>query len=47
MDKALSKLKHKLTGRPVLYAIDYAREFIIQMDASDKGIGVIMDKRKK
>ncbi|GBM58816.1 Retrovirus-related Pol polyprotein from transposon 17.6 [Araneus ventricosus] len=29
---------------PVLYAPDYKREFIIQMDASDVGIGIVMSQ---
>ncbi|GBM69085.1 Retrovirus-related Pol polyprotein from transposon 17.6 [Araneus ventricosus] len=30
---------------PVLYAPDYKREFIIQTDASDVGIGIVMSQR--
>ncbi|GBN52195.1 Retrovirus-related Pol polyprotein from transposon 297 [Araneus ventricosus] len=30
---------------PVLYAPDYEREFIIQTDASDLGIGIVMSER--
>ncbi|GBM21442.1 Retrovirus-related Pol polyprotein from transposon 297 [Araneus ventricosus] len=30
---------------PVLYASDYKREFIIQTDASDFGMGVVMSQR--
>lgn len=43
MDKALSELKSKLTEKPVLYAPDDARKFIVQTDASDKRIRIIMD----
>lgn len=40
MEQALRELKMKLTEN--LYASDYSKAFIIQTDASDKGIGVIM-----
>lgn len=46
MEKAFRELKDKLTRDPVLYAPDYTKEFIIQSDASDKGIGIIMAQRQ-
>ena len=44
-EKAFNALKEKLTAKPVLYAPDYSKDFILQTDASDKGIGVIMAQR--
>lgn len=46
MEAAFRTLKKKLTEKPVLYAPNYAEEFIIQTDASEKGIGVIMAQRE-
>lgn len=43
-DKAFKELKIKLTNKPVLYAPDYNKEFIIQTDASDHGIGIVMSQ---
>ena len=45
-NQALNELKRRLTEKPVLYAPDYQREFIVQTDASEKGIGVILAQRK-
>jgi hypothetical protein len=44
-DQAFQTLKQKLTEKPVLYAPDYSKEFVIQTDASDKGVGVIMAQK--
>ena len=46
MEKSLLELKHRLTQQPVLYAPDFNREFIIQTDASNIGIGVVMAQKK-
>ncbi|GBN13288.1 Retrovirus-related Pol polyprotein from transposon 17.6 [Araneus ventricosus] len=43
-DQAINKLKTRLTEMPVLYAPVYKREFIIQTDASDLGIGIVMSQ---
>ncbi|GBL94277.1 Retrovirus-related Pol polyprotein from transposon 297 [Araneus ventricosus] len=45
MEKALQKVKGKLTQKPVLFAPDFKREFIVQTDASDLGVGVILTQR--
>ncbi|GBM66561.1 Retrovirus-related Pol polyprotein from transposon 412 [Araneus ventricosus] len=45
MEKALGKVKDKLTQRPVLFTSDFKREFIVQTDASDIGVGVILTQR--
>lgn len=45
MDETSSKLKSKLMEK--LIRSDYPKEFIIQTDASYKGIGVIMTHEKK
>lgn len=42
MGKAFEKLKKKLTGNPVMYIPNYEQDFIIQSDASDRGIWVVM-----
>lgn len=45
MEETIRIFKKKLTENPVLFARNYADEFIIQTDAYDKGIGVIMGQR--
>ncbi|GBM75540.1 Retrovirus-related Pol polyprotein from transposon 17.6 [Araneus ventricosus] len=45
MEKALEKVEGKLTQKPVLFAPDFKREFIVQTDASDLGVGVILTQR--
>ncbi|GBL60345.1 Retrovirus-related Pol polyprotein from transposon 297 [Araneus ventricosus] len=42
---AFEELKRRLTKKPVLYAPDYKKEFIIQSDASDLGMGVVLSQR--
>ncbi|KAG8174496.1 hypothetical protein JTE90_013419 [Oedothorax gibbosus] len=44
-EKAVKVLKQKLTDRPVLYAPDFTKEFIVQTDASDMGIGVVLAQK--
>ncbi|GBM47557.1 Retrovirus-related Pol polyprotein from transposon 17.6 [Araneus ventricosus] len=44
-NRAFTELKNRLTEIPVLHAPDYNREFIVQTDASDLGIGVVMSQR--
>jgi hypothetical protein len=44
-DRAFKELKAKLTGKPVLYSPDFSKQFILQTDASDKGIGVVMAQK--
>ncbi|KAG8187742.1 hypothetical protein JTE90_015612 [Oedothorax gibbosus] len=44
-EKAVKVLKQKLTDRPVLYAPDFTKEFIVQTDASDIGIGVVLAQK--
>ncbi|GBN44736.1 Retrovirus-related Pol polyprotein from transposon 17.6 [Araneus ventricosus] len=44
-DQAFKELKSRLTERPVLCAPDYKKEFIIQTDASDVGMGIVMSQR--
>lgn len=46
MGKAFELVKRKLTESPILYAPNYQREFILQTDASEKGLGVILAQRK-
>ncbi|GBM73164.1 Retrovirus-related Pol polyprotein from transposon 17.6 [Araneus ventricosus] len=44
-NQAFTELKNRLTEMPVLYAPDYNREFIVQTDASDLGIGIVLSQR--
>ncbi|GBN04117.1 Retrovirus-related Pol polyprotein from transposon 17.6 [Araneus ventricosus] len=44
-DQAFTELKNRLTEMSVLYAPDYKKEFIIQTDASDLGIGILLSQR--
>lgn len=44
-EKAVKDLKQKLTDKPVLYAPDFTKEFIVQTDASDIGIGVVLGQK--
>ncbi|GBO42814.1 Retrovirus-related Pol polyprotein from transposon 297 [Araneus ventricosus] len=44
-NRAFTELKNRLTEIPVLHAPDYNREFIVQTDASDLGIGVVLSQR--
>jgi phospholipid-translocating ATPase len=46
-DTAFHELKRKLTEKPVLYAPDFSKEFIVQTDASEKGIGVVLAQKSK
>ncbi|GBM12256.1 Retrovirus-related Pol polyprotein from transposon 17.6 [Araneus ventricosus] len=44
-DQEFTELKNRSTETPVLYAPDYKREFVIQTDASDLGIGNVLSQR--
>ncbi|GBN93928.1 Retrovirus-related Pol polyprotein from transposon 17.6 [Araneus ventricosus] len=44
-NQAFTEFKNRLTEMPVLYAPDYNREFIVQIDASDLGIGIVLSQR--
>ncbi|GBM97602.1 Retrovirus-related Pol polyprotein from transposon 297 [Araneus ventricosus] len=44
-NQAFEELKRRLTQNPVLYAPDYKIEFIVQSDASDLGMGVVLSQR--
>ncbi|KFM69716.1 Retrovirus-related Pol polyprotein from transposon 17.6, partial [Stegodyphus mimosarum] len=41
-ERAFTELKEKLTSYPVLYAPDFTLPFILQTDASDYGMGVVL-----
>ncbi|GFU75894.1 retrovirus-related Pol polyprotein from transposon 297 [Trichonephila clavipes] len=43
--KAFEKLKAKLVTQPILFAPDFATEFILQTDASEVGAGVVLSQR--
>lgn len=44
-EKAFQTLKAALVSKPLLWAPDYARTFIIQCDASDRGMGAVLCQR--
>ncbi|GBL75380.1 Retrovirus-related Pol polyprotein from transposon 297 [Araneus ventricosus] len=44
-NRAFTELQNRLTEIPVLHAPDYNREFILQTDTSDLGIGVVLSQR--
>ncbi|GFY63865.1 retrovirus-related Pol polyprotein from transposon 297 [Trichonephila inaurata madagascariensis] len=37
-EKALAELKGKLVSKPILFAPDFSKDFILQTDASDIGL---------
>lgn len=41
-EDAFRLLKEKLSSKPVLYAPNYQKEFLLQTDASDTGLGIIL-----
>ncbi|GFW60919.1 retrovirus-related Pol polyprotein from transposon 297 [Trichonephila clavipes] len=43
--KAFEELKAKLVSQPILFAPDFATDFILQTDASDVGAGVVLSQR--
>ncbi|XP_055951586.1 uncharacterized protein LOC129987653 [Argiope bruennichi] len=43
-EQAFQELKMSLTKKPVLHAPDYTKKFIVQTDASDVGMGVVMSQ---
>jgi phospholipid-translocating ATPase len=42
--KAFEDLKSKLSENPVLYSPDFTKQFIIQCDASNLGIGIVLSQ---
>ncbi|GFY31184.1 retrovirus-related Pol polyprotein from transposon 297 [Trichonephila clavipes] len=43
--KAFEELKAKLVSQPILFAPDFATDFILQTDASEVGAGVVLSQR--
>ncbi len=43
-DKAFNKLKHLFTTAPILIQIDTSEQFIIEVDASDTGVGTVLSQ---
>lgn len=43
-NRAFQELKVALTSNPVLRAPDFSRTFIVQCDASDRGLGVVLSQ---
>ncbi|GFX17217.1 retrovirus-related Pol polyprotein from transposon 297 [Trichonephila clavipes] len=44
-EKAFVKLKGKLVSKPILFAPDFSKDFILQTDASDIGAGVVLSQK--
>ncbi|KAG8192107.1 hypothetical protein JTE90_027754 [Oedothorax gibbosus] len=43
-EEAFDKLKNCLSNYPVLYSPDYQKPFIVETDASDQGMGVVLSQ---
>ncbi|GBM62092.1 Retrovirus-related Pol polyprotein from transposon 297, partial [Araneus ventricosus] len=43
-EEAFQELKGKLIDKPVLYSPNFNREFIVQTDSSDMGMGVVLSQ---
>ncbi|GFW61173.1 retrovirus-related Pol polyprotein from transposon 297 [Trichonephila clavipes] len=43
--KAFEELKAKLVSQPIMFAPDFATDFILQTDASEVGAGVVLSQR--
>ena len=44
-DRAFRKLKTVLCSSPILYSPDLGREFVLQTDASDRGVGAVLSQQ--
>ena len=44
-DRAFNKLKQQLCSAPVLSSPDYTRPFVQQTDASERGVGAVLNQR--
>lgn len=42
--EAFQNLKEALSSRPVLISPDYSRQFVLQCDASNRGLGVVLSQ---
>lgn len=45
-DTAFSKLKRLFTSAPVLNQPDPAQQFVVEVDASDMGVGAVLSQRR-
>ena len=41
-DKAFSALKQRMSSFPILYLPDFSKPFIVQVDASERGLGAVL-----
>uniref|UniRef100_A0A3Q3A042 Reverse transcriptase domain-containing protein n=1 Tax=Kryptolebias marmoratus TaxID=37003 RepID=A0A3Q3A042_KRYMA len=44
-DQAFKRLKYLFTSAPVLHSPDLTRQFIVEVDASDTGVGAVLSQR--
>ena len=44
-DRPFNKLKQQLCSAPVLSSPDYTRPFVLQTDASERGVGAVLSQR--
>ena len=44
-DTAFVELKHCLSRAPVLQSPDFTRQFILQTDASERGVGAVLSQQ--
>ena len=45
VDKAFVDLKHRFTTAPILIHPDPSRKFVVEVDASDVGVGAILSQQ--
>ena len=44
-ERAFGELKERFTSAPILVFPDPARQFIVEVDASDTGVGAVLSQR--
>lgn len=46
-NRVFEELKHILCGSPVLHSPDFEKPLILQTDASDRGVGVVLSQKNE
>ena len=46
-EKAFQELKHRLTSAPILILPDPQRQFVVEVDASNNGVGAVLSQRSE